>query len=122
MLGARMTRHAHRAASPSSRRRLTAREMEAQAAAAQPVAPAPLLPSGEAMAMLARRGFRPEVGRPDLPFARDLGGEAAERLGELLGHYSFRLSLRGHPAPGRLRSGRGDALPHRRPGAVAGPR
>ena len=24
------------------------------------------------MAMLARRGFRPEVGRPDLPFARDL--------------------------------------------------
>ena len=90
-----MGRHAHRAASPSPRRRLTAREMEAQAAAAQAVAPAPLLPSGEAMAMLARRGFRPESGRPDLPFARDLDGEAAERLGELLGHYSFRLFLRG---------------------------
>ncbi len=88
-------RHAHRAASPSPRRRLTAREMEAQAAAAQAVAPAPLLPAGEAMAMLARRGFRPEVGRPDLPFARDLDREAAERLGELLGHYSFRLFLRG---------------------------
>jgi len=69
--------------------------MEAHAAAAQVVAPAPLLPAGEAMAMLARRGFRPEVGRPDLPFARDLDGEAAERLGELLGHYSFRLFLRG---------------------------
>src|SRR5712664_1621631 len=67
-----MGRHAHRAASPSPRWRLTAREMEAQAAAAQAVAPAPLLPSGEAMAMLARRGFRPEVGRPDLPFAREL--------------------------------------------------
>jgi hypothetical protein len=69
--------------------------MEAQAAAAQAVAPPPLLPAGEAMAMLARRGFRPEVGRPDLPFARDLEGETAERLGELLGHYSFRLFLRG---------------------------
>src|SRR5216684_8829039 len=95
ILPTHMTRHAHRAASPSPRRRLTAREMEAQAAAAQAIAPAPLLPAGEAMAMLARRGFRPEVGRPDLPFARDLDREAAERLGELLGHYSFRLFLRG---------------------------
>jgi hypothetical protein len=69
--------------------------MEAQAAAAQPVGPAPLLPQGEALAMLARRGFRPEVGRPDLPFARDLDGVSAERVGELLGHYSFRLFLRG---------------------------
>lgn len=74
---------------------MTAHEMEARAAAAQPVAPAPLLPAGEAMAMLARRGFRPELGRPDLPFVRDLDGDAAERLGELLGHYSFRLFLRG---------------------------
>src|SRR2546428_3515056 len=90
-----MTRHAHRAASPRPRRRLTAREMEAQAAAAQVIAPSPVAPSGEAMAVLAGRGFRPESGRPDLPFARDLDGEAAERLGELLGHYSFRLFLRG---------------------------
>ncbi|HEU0090886.1 MAG TPA: hypothetical protein VFS78_02165, partial [Vicinamibacteria bacterium] len=90
-----MTRHAHRAASPSPRRRLTAREMEAQAAAAQAVAPAPLLPAGEAMAMLARRGYRPEVGRPDLPFPKDLDGEAAERLTERLSHYSFRFLLRG---------------------------
>jgi len=78
-------------------RRLKAQEMEAQAAAAQPVAPAPLLPAGEALAMLARRGFPPELCRPDLRFARDLDGEAAERLGELLRHYSFRLfPARGH--------------------------
>jgi hypothetical protein len=92
-----MIRHAHRAASthPLTRRRLTAREMEARAAAARAVAAAPLLPAGEAMAMLARRGFRPEVGRPDLPFPKDLDAEAAERLTERLGHYSFRLFLRG---------------------------
>src|SRR5437870_12964862 len=97
MLSARMGRHAHRATSthPLARRRLTAREMEARAAAVQAVVPPAPLPQGEAMAMLARRGFRPELGRPDLPFARDLTGEAAERLGELLGHYSFRLFLRG---------------------------
>jgi hypothetical protein len=97
MLGARMSRHAHRAASthPLTRRRLTAREMEAQAAAAQAVAAPPLLPPGEAMAMLARRGFKPEVGRPDLPFPKDLDAEAAERLTKRLDHYSFRLFLRG---------------------------
>src|SRR5713101_4431970 len=72
ILPTHMTRHAHRAAPPSPRRRLTAREMEAQAAAAQAVAPAPLLPAGEAMAMPARRGFRHEVGRPDLACGRDL--------------------------------------------------
>src|SRR5229473_1064785 len=112
-----MGRHAHRAASPSPRRRLTAREMEAQAAAAQAVAPAPLLPSGEAMAMLARRGFRPEVGRPDLPFARDREGETAERLGELLGHYSFRLFLRepsSAGAPSRRARRRATSPPPRR--------
>jgi len=91
-----MTRHAHRAVpARPARKRLTAREMEAQAAAAQAVAPAPRLPSGEAMAMLARRGFRPEPSRPDLPFPKDLEGEPAERLTEQLGHYSFRLFLRG---------------------------
>ena len=47
------------------------------------------------MAMLARRGFRPELGRPDLPFPNDLEAEPAERLTEQLGHYSFRLFLRG---------------------------
>jgi hypothetical protein len=69
--------------------------MEVRAAAAQALAPAPLLPEGEAMAMLARRGFRPEPGRPDLPFSRELDTATAERLTERLGHYSFRLFLRG---------------------------
>jgi hypothetical protein len=96
MLALAMTRHAHRAVPVRpARKRLTAREMEAQAAAAQAVAPAPPLPSGEAMAMLARRGFRPELSRPDLPFPKDLEGGPAERLTEKLGHYSFRLFLRG---------------------------
>src|SRR3989442_14804982 len=96
MLSARMGRHAPRAPSthPLARRRLTAREM-ARAAAVQAVAPAAPLPQGEAMTMLARRGFRPELGRPDLPFPRQLDADTAERLTERLGHYSFRLFLRG---------------------------
>jgi len=57
------------------------------------------------MAMLARRGFRPELGRPDLPFARDLTGEAAERLGELLG------PLLVPPLPARAIQRRGDFAP-----------
>src|SRR5438128_7864671 len=97
MLGAGMRRHAHRTSSthPLTRRRLTAREMETRAAAVQAVAPAAPLPPGEAMAMLARRGFRPELGRPDLPFPRDLDAATAERLTGRFGHYSFRLFLRG---------------------------
>src|SRR5256712_9661131 len=97
VLSARMGRHAHRATSPHplARRRLAARGMEAGAAAVQAVAPAAPLPQGEAMAMLARRGFRPELGRPDLPFPRQLDADTAERLTERLGHYSFRLFLRG---------------------------
>src|SRR5438309_195028 len=97
MLSARMGRHAHRATSthPLARRRLTAREMEARAAAVQAVVPPAPLPQGEAMAMLARRGFSPEPSRPDLPFPRELDADTAERLTERLGHYSFRLFLRG---------------------------
>ncbi|HWE25476.1 MAG TPA: hypothetical protein VG496_16170 [Myxococcales bacterium] len=92
-----MRRHAHRAAVTRrlARRPLTAREMEARAAAAKVVAKAAPLPSGEALAMLARRGFRPELSRPDLPFPRELDAIRAERLTEQLGHYSFRLFLRG---------------------------
>jgi hypothetical protein len=47
------------------------------------------------MAMLARRGLRPSKARLDLPFPEDLEEEAANRLAELLGHYAFRLFLRG---------------------------
>jgi hypothetical protein len=95
MLKLSMVRHAHRATSTPARRRLTAREMEKRAAAVQALAPAVPLPQGEAMAMLARRGFRPELGRPDLPFPRELDANTAERITERLGHYSFRLFLRG---------------------------
>jgi hypothetical protein len=45
--------------------------------------------------MLVRRGLRPTLARPDLPFPRDLDGPAADRLAERLGHYGFRLFLRG---------------------------
>lgn len=45
--------------------------------------------------MLARRGLRPSKSRLDLPFPVDLEEEKATRLSELLGHYAFRLFLRG---------------------------
>jgi len=74
----------------------TARELEIEAAAARPPRPQGiLLPCGEAMAMLARRGLRPRQSPLDLPFPEDLEEEKATRLSELLGHYAFRLFLRG---------------------------
>jgi hypothetical protein len=45
--------------------------------------------------MLARRGFRPSKAPLDVPFPENLGEEAAQRLSEELGHYAFRLFLRG---------------------------
>jgi hypothetical protein len=45
--------------------------------------------------MLARRGFRPSIARLDVPFPENLEEEIAEQLSELLGHYAFRLFLRG---------------------------
>lgn len=45
--------------------------------------------------MLARRGLRPRRGRPDVPFDPNLPEAAADRLAGLLGHYAFRLFLRG---------------------------
>ncbi len=78
------------------RERKTAHQMEIDAAAARPArsafAPAP---PGEAIRMLIRRGLQPRVARADLPFPIDLGLEASERLLALLGHYAFRLFLRG---------------------------
>jgi hypothetical protein len=52
-------------------------------------------PRGEALAMLVRRGFRPSQAELDLPFPGNLDAEAAERLSKQLGHYAFRLFLRG---------------------------
>lgn len=45
--------------------------------------------------MLVRRGLRPQATKPNLPFPHDFGDAAAARLSELLGHYAFRLFLRG---------------------------
>lgn len=78
------------------KKRLSARELELSAASAAPVearnAPAP---AGEAMAMLARRGLCPAQAECDVPFSRQLSGKLADRLSDLLGHYAFRLFLRG---------------------------
>jgi hypothetical protein len=77
------------------KRRPTAREQEAAAAARPPrrirVAP----PAGELEAMLLRRGFRPTRAPLDVPFDPDLVGEPADSLAEQLSHYAFRLFLRG---------------------------
>jgi hypothetical protein len=74
----------------------TAREIEIAAAAdRRSTARKARLPGGEAMAMLVRRGFRPTKARLDIPFPCDLEEEAAERLSKQLGHYAFRLFLRG---------------------------
>jgi hypothetical protein len=89
------------------RARLTAREQE-RAAARRPArrrralreAAPPLTSSGEALAMLRRRGFDAKPGRSDLPFPMDFPDEGTERLSRHLGHYAFRLFLRGamqHP-------------------------
>jgi len=74
----------------------TAREIEIAAACDKRPGPREVpLPCGETLAMLARRGFRPTQARLDVPFPENLEPETAERLAELLGHYAFRLFLRG---------------------------
>jgi hypothetical protein len=45
--------------------------------------------------MLRRRGFDARPGRVDLPFPEDFPAESAQRLARHLGHYAFRLFLRG---------------------------
>ncbi len=47
------------------------------------------------MAMLIRRGFRPENTAADVPFLPLLDEERAGKLSEWLGHYAFRLFFRG---------------------------
>jgi len=77
------------------RRLPTARELEAIAASAPPPSPARAAPPGEAEAMLRRRGFFTTPGEQLTPFPPDFGGPAADLLAERLGHYAFRLFLRG---------------------------
>lgn len=73
----------------------TAQELELHAAGTAPLPRVLLPPGGEALAMLVRRGFQPTVSALDLPFPSDLDEGLAERLAERLGHYAFRLFLRG---------------------------
>lgn len=47
------------------------------------------------MRMLVRRGLRPENTAADVPFPLEMDEQLAERLTDRLGHYAFRLFLRG---------------------------
>jgi hypothetical protein len=69
--------------------------MERVAAARPPQLSRPPAPPGDALGMLARRGLRPSLARPDLPFPSDISIETADALTERLGHYAFRLFVRG---------------------------
>lgn len=78
------------------KKKLSARELEFKAVAALP-ARSSLKPAslGEAMAMLVRRGLRPGESRGDLRFLHGLDNQSEDRFADLLGHYAFRLFLRG---------------------------
>lgn len=80
---------------PRMARRPAARELEQRAARRRPAGAGTVADGGEALAMLVRRGLQPRLARPDLPFPRDLSGEDADRVAARLGHYAFRLFLRG---------------------------
>jgi hypothetical protein len=77
-------------------RRRSAREIEALAARTRaPRGTRVSAPGNEALAMLVRRGLRPRATRRELPFPADVEGELADQLARHLGHYAFRLFLRG---------------------------
>lgn len=76
------------------KRKLLAADLERRFATAPPSRDLGGVPSGEALAMLARRGFFPKLARPDLPFPGNLDEALAGRLSAKLGHYAFRLFLR----------------------------
>jgi hypothetical protein len=78
------------------KKRRNAQELELrEVAATQSASLFVPVPGGEAMAMLARRGLRPERSKEDLPFPRRLDEQTADGLARWLGHYAFRLFLRG---------------------------
>jgi hypothetical protein len=76
-------------------RRPDARRLQVKAAAG----PAPRggrpAPVSEPLAMLVRRGLAPRLSRPDLPFDPGQPEPALDAIAERLGHYAFRLFLRG---------------------------
>ena len=75
--------------------RRTASELEARAAARRAPAAFARAVLPEPMLMLRRRGLDPRPSRPDLPFPPGLDPAAEAAIVERLGHYAFRLFLRG---------------------------
>jgi hypothetical protein len=76
-------------------RRTTARELEIRAAARGARPRAARGPLAEPLLMLRRRGLDPRPSRPDLPWPAEPDPALADALCERLGHYAFRLFLRG---------------------------
>jgi hypothetical protein len=78
------------------KKKLSAHERELNAACLEPVRNG-FVPaySEEALAMLARRGLHPDRSKEVLLFPEDLDDRAAGAFREWLGHYGFRLFLRG---------------------------
>ena len=73
----------------------TAREQEIAQALRRTPRARRRAPSHPVHAFLLRRGLEVRPAPPDLPFAPSLDADRADRLAELLGHYAFRLFLRG---------------------------
>ncbi len=82
-------------------RRRNARELERVAAARGPPRDAPAPPISEPLAMLARRGLAPRASPPDVPFDPSGPPACSAAIAERLGHYAFRLFLRGAILRGR---------------------
>lgn len=81
---------------PPQRKKRSARELELDAVSAEFHEPkVKEAPAGEALAMLVRRGFHPESVKADLPFPEEMDEASADRFAAWLGHYGFRLFLRG---------------------------
>lgn len=82
------------------KRKRSAHEIELHAVQSRPLE-TPMPPASEAIAMLVRRGFRPETTPLDAPFPTSpmspmsIDERCVERLAGRLGHYAFRLFLRG---------------------------
>ncbi len=75
-------------------KRLSVRELEIRAAALHAPGGRVVSGGGESMAMLFRRGLQPEASAEDA-FLSKLSPERADRFSEWMGHYAFRLFLRG---------------------------
>jgi hypothetical protein len=77
------------------KRKPGARELELRAASAAPKHPVIIPPTGEAIAMLARRGLHPEKTAGSLPLPEHFDEALADKFSQWLDHYAFRLFLRG---------------------------